>query len=155
MNLPSAVSIDLSPIVLGTTKTLPTAGAGIRISPLSARAINPREDRERDRIWMFQAVLELFRQRKPVDGVQKELQPCIFMPGFPGLPNLSTELWGRGGRGLAVKLEIPLGPSSSIGNGEGAMFWLDCWVGDGPSCTRFPNLFAIGVNPMLLVSAAV
>lgn len=55
-----------------------------------------------------------------------------------------------------IKHEIRLGLSFSIGNGGGgAMFWLDRWVDGTTLCTGFPHLFAICVDPSLLVAEAV
>jgi hypothetical protein len=51
-----------------------------------------------------------------------------------------------------LKQEIRLG-ISSIGNGEGTLFWLDPWLGEEPLRVGYPSLFAICSDPMLLVAS--
>ena len=54
----------------------------------------------------------------------------------------------------AIKHEIRLGASFSVGDGRGTLFWLDPWL-DGRSIRQeFPQLFAICLDPMLIVASA-
>uniref|UniRef100_A0A453S1I8 Reverse transcriptase zinc-binding domain-containing protein n=2 Tax=Aegilops tauschii subsp. strangulata TaxID=200361 RepID=A0A453S1I8_AEGTS len=54
----------------------------------------------------------------------------------------------------AIKDEIRLGLRFSVGNGSGTQFWLDPWLDGEPLCIRFPRLFAICVDPVVLVFQA-
>lgn len=53
-----------------------------------------------------------------------------------------------------IKHEIRNGLSLSIGNGEGTLFRLEQSVGGFPLCIELPNVFAICLDPMMLVSMA-
>ena len=54
-----------------------------------------------------------------------------------------------------LKHEIRKGARFSIGKGEGTLFWLDTWLGESSFQQRFPSLFAICSDPMLLLASAV
>ncbi|KAI4980772.1 hypothetical protein ZWY2020_021257 [Hordeum vulgare] len=51
-----------------------------------------------------------------------------------------------------IKNDIRLGVRVSVGNGSGTQFWLDPWLDGEPLRLRFPRLFAICVDPAVLVS---
>ena len=55
----------------------------------------------------------------------------------------------------AIKHEIRLGATFSVGDGGSTLFWLDSWLGERPLRYEFPELFAICSDPMLLVADAV
>ncbi|KAE8794585.1 ABC transporter G family member 37 [Hordeum vulgare] len=55
---------------------------------------------------------------------------------------------------LGIKDEIRLGLWFSVGNGSVTQFWLDPWLDGEPLRIPFPRLFAICVDPAILVSAA-
>uniref|UniRef100_A0A453N509 Reverse transcriptase zinc-binding domain-containing protein n=1 Tax=Aegilops tauschii subsp. strangulata TaxID=200361 RepID=A0A453N509_AEGTS len=50
-----------------------------------------------------------------------------------------------------IKEEIRLGISFSIGNGNGAKFWLDPWLGTEPIRVSYPGLFLICADLSALV----
>ena len=54
----------------------------------------------------------------------------------------------------AIKHEIRRGIIWSIGDGTDILFWLDPWLGSRPLRSKFPALFAICSDPMLLVADA-
>lgn len=53
-----------------------------------------------------------------------------------------------------IKHVIRNGLSVSIGNTEGTLFGLDPWVGVSRRCMKFPNVFSICSDLMVLVSMA-
>ncbi|KAE8779934.1 Heparanase-like protein 2 [Hordeum vulgare] len=53
-----------------------------------------------------------------------------------------------------IKDDIRLGLRFSVGNGSGTQFWLDHWLAGEPLRLRFPRLFAICDDPIVLVSEA-
>uniref|UniRef100_A0A453DV09 Uncharacterized protein n=1 Tax=Aegilops tauschii subsp. strangulata TaxID=200361 RepID=A0A453DV09_AEGTS len=53
-----------------------------------------------------------------------------------------------------IKDEISLGLQFLVGNGSGTQFWLDPSLDGEPLRMRFPRLFAICDDPVVLVSAA-
>ncbi|KAE8800782.1 Heparanase-like protein 2 [Hordeum vulgare] len=53
-----------------------------------------------------------------------------------------------------TKDDIRLGLRFSVGNGSGTQFWLDPSLAGEPLRLRFPRLFAICDDPVVLISAA-
>jgi hypothetical protein len=53
-----------------------------------------------------------------------------------------------------IKEDIRIGISFSLGNGNGIQFWQDPWLGTEALCISFPGLFAICLDPYVLVSVA-
>jgi hypothetical protein len=54
----------------------------------------------------------------------------------------------------AIKHEIRMGVTHSIGDGAGTMFSLDSWLGEQPLRLDFSQVFAICSDPMRLVATA-
>ncbi|KAE8780943.1 ABC transporter G family member 37 [Hordeum vulgare] len=46
---------------------------------------------------------------------------------------------------------LRIGTSITVGSGAASLFWFDRWVGDTPFIARFPELFAIAVEPRIAV----
>ncbi|EMS59497.1 ABC transporter G family member 37 [Triticum urartu] len=46
---------------------------------------------------------------------------------------------------------LRIGTSIAVGTGSSTLFWFDRWIGDSPLAARFPELFAIAVDPRVSV----
>ncbi|XP_020149087.1 uncharacterized mitochondrial protein AtMg00310-like [Aegilops tauschii subsp. strangulata] len=84
-------------------------------------------------------------------GLWLQLLEAKYLQGQPLLAcslSVGSEFWKSI---QAIEGEIRLGLRFSIGNGSGTQFWLDPWFEDEPLRLRFPRLFAICVDPTILV----
>ena len=49
---------------------------------------------------------------------------------------------------------LRIGTSISVGSGSATLFWFNRWINDTPLAARFPELFAIAVDPRVSVETA-
>uniref|UniRef100_A0A453N7P7 Reverse transcriptase zinc-binding domain-containing protein n=1 Tax=Aegilops tauschii subsp. strangulata TaxID=200361 RepID=A0A453N7P7_AEGTS len=55
---------------------------------------------------------------------------------------------------IQLLLLLRIGTSIAVGMGSTTLFWFDRWAGESPFAARFPDLFAVTVDPRVSVETA-